>query len=76
MQATIYTTPTCPYCTMTKRYLKQKGVPFAEVDVSADSGAAQALFEKTGQMGVPVTEAGDDFVIGYDPKGLDQLLGL
>ncbi|MGI6201728.1 MAG: glutaredoxin family protein [Christensenellales bacterium] len=76
MQATVYTTPTCPYCTMTKRYLKEKGVSFAEVDVSVDQRAAQTLFEKTGQMGVPVTQAGDDFVVGYDPKGLDRLLGL
>jgi glutaredoxin 3 len=31
---TVYSTPTCGYCAAAKRYLKQHGVPFREVDVS------------------------------------------
>ena len=49
----VFTTPTCAWCTRAKTYLRQRGVPFTEVDVSRDPAAARDLVRRTGQTGVP-----------------------
>jgi glutaredoxin 3 len=73
---TIYTTPTCGFCHMTKDYFRSKDVKFKEVDVSQDVAAAQYMVKRTGQMGVPVIEVDEDYVVGFDKPKLDTLLGL
>jgi len=59
---------------MVKRFLSQRGVPFVEKDVSVDQAAAMDMVRRTGQQGVPVTEIGGQFVIGFDRPRLEQLL--
>lgn len=71
----VYSTPTCPWCHMAKRYLEGKGVAYTEVDVSADYAAAMDMIRRTGQQGVPVIEIDGEFVIGFDKARLDALLG-
>lgn len=72
----VYTTQSCPYCRMTKRYLQEHRVPFREVDVGRDPQAAAMLVRKTGQMGVPVTEVNGRYIIGFDQGKLNQALGI
>lgn len=74
MTAKVYTTPTCPYCTMAKRYLTQKGVKVEEVDVSRDQRAAMEMVQRTGQMGVPVVEMAGQMIVGFDRQRIDALL--
>jgi len=74
MNVKVYSTATCPWCTKVKDYLKSKGVEFENVDVSANREAAMEMVKKTQQMGVPVTEIGGEFVIGYDTAKIDELL--
>lgn len=71
---TVYSTPTCPYCTYAKEYLKEKGVAFEDVDVSQDRTRAMEMVQKSGQMGVPVIDIGGEIVIGFRPDVFDQLL--
>jgi glutaredoxin-like YruB-family protein len=71
---TVYTTPTCPWCTTVKNYLRKNGVRYTEVDVASDQGAAQSMVSKSGQQGVPQTEIDGQMVIGFDQKKLNQLL--
>jgi glutaredoxin len=59
---------------MVKGYLKSKGVPFEDVDVSVDMERAMEMVRKTGQMGVPVTVINGEAVIGYDRESIDELL--
>lgn len=73
-QIIVYSTPTCPYCHHVKDYLKEKGVEFIDKNVAADEVAAQAMMDKTGQMGVPVIEIDGEIVIGFDKAGIDNLL--
>lgn len=77
---TIYSTPTCGYCTMAKDFLQEKGVEFEEIDVSVDQQKAQAMVEKTGQMGVPVIiinkDGQEEILVGFDQVQLTNLLGL
>jgi arsenate reductase-like glutaredoxin family protein len=37
----VFTTPTCTFCRQAKKYLRQRGVPFMDVDVSRDAAAAR-----------------------------------
>jgi len=71
---TVYTTPSCPWCTTVKNYLRQNRIPYTEVDVSRDQRAAEDLVRKSGQQGVPQTEINGTIVVGYDKKQLDDLL--
>lgn len=71
---TVYTTPTCPWCTTVKNYLRKNGVRYTEVDVARDQSAAQSMVSKSGQQGVPQTEIDGQMVIGFDQKKLNELL--
>lgn len=71
---TIYTTPTCSFCHMTKAFLKSKDVDFKEVDLTKDQEAMKHVVEATGQMGVPVTQIDEEYVIGFDQHTLSRLL--
>ena len=73
---TLYTTPTCPWCTTVKNFLRKNGVRYTEVDVASDQSAAQAMVSKSGQQGVPQTEINGEMVIGFDQTKLNRLLEL
>ena len=36
----VYSTPTCPYCTIAMKYFDDKGVKYEEYDVSQDQKKA------------------------------------
>ncbi len=74
MNVTVYSTPTCPYCKLAKKFLTEHDVKFTDIDVSEDGAKAQEMIKKTGQMGVPVVEIGDEIIIGYDEKKLRKAL--
>ncbi|MDF1496554.1 MAG: Uxx-star family glutaredoxin-like (seleno)protein [Patescibacteria group bacterium] len=74
MHITIYTTPTCPYCKLAKDYFKDKGITFSEIDVAADPAAANEMVKKSGQMGVPVIELGDEIVVGWNESAVEEVL--
>ncbi len=77
---TIYTTPTCGYCRATKEFLKEKNVPYTEIDVGSDRDKAKEMIEKSGQMGVPVIVIGtppdEELIVGFDEERLTEVLGL
>ncbi|MCL5048295.1 MAG: glutathione S-transferase N-terminal domain-containing protein [Firmicutes bacterium] len=72
----VFTTPTCPWCNRAKAFLREKQVPYREIDVSKDHRAAADLVRRSGQMGVPVIEIDNQIVIGFDQRKVSQLLGL
>jgi len=79
----IYTTPSCPYCVMAKRLMREKGVTFTEIDVATDFDKRKWLVEATGQRTVPQIfidgkpYGGFTELAALDRKGeLDPLLGL
>jgi glutaredoxin 3 len=71
---TVYTTPTCAYCPMVKKYLTSKGVEFNTVDLEADTEQRKRLFELTGAMTVPITTDGTQYIIGWKPAELATLI--
>jgi len=74
MTVKVYSTPTCVWCTRVKEYLKEKGVAYETVDISADRGAAIELVKTTRQMAVPVIMSGGEFVVGFDTEAIDRLI--
>lgn len=70
----IYSTPTCHFCHMAKDYFKENNIEYTEFDVAADAEKRTEMMEKTGQMGVPVIEIGDEFIIGFNESKIKELL--
>lgn len=73
-KVTVYSTPTCPYCSYAKEYFTNNGIAFTDVDVSRDRASAQEMIQKSGQMGVPVIDIGGKIVVGFQPNVFEQLL--
>lgn len=59
----VYTTPSCPWCRKAKSYFRELGIKFKEVDVSKDPKAAEELVRKTHQMGTPVIQIGNHYIV-------------
>lgn len=74
MAVKVYSTQTCPWCDKAKDYLRDKGVAYDVVDVGADRAAAMEMVKKTRQMGVPVVQIGERYIVGFDVKAIDSAL--
>ncbi len=72
----VFTTPTCSYCTIAKRYLKEKKIRYREVDISRNPNAAMDIQKKTGQTGVPVIIINNRPIVGFDKIKINKMLGL
>ncbi|MFH1120915.1 MAG: glutaredoxin domain-containing protein [Bacteroidota bacterium] len=73
---TVYSTPSCSWCTTLKNYLRQHKIRFTDIDVSADPAMAQELVNRTGQRGVPQTEINGEMVVGFDKARINRLLNI
>lgn len=81
MKITLYTTPTCAYCVMLKRYFDEKQIKYEAIDVAADTNQAQIMQKKSGQLGVPVVVITDDnnkeaVIVGFDKNKIDTILNI
>ncbi|MBI5700843.1 glutaredoxin family protein [Candidatus Saganbacteria bacterium] len=72
----IYSTPSCPYCKILKKYLTENNIAFQDIDVQADPSQAQAMIDKSGQLGVPVVEIDGKIIIGFNKPEIAKILGL
>ena len=70
----VFSTPSCPWCNKVKRYLKENGFRYRDIDVSKDEKAARDVVRKTGQMGVPVILINNRPIIGFNKAEIDRLL--
>lgn len=76
MNVTVYSTPTWPWCTKVKDYLRLNNISFTEHNVSVDANAAMEMIKKSGQRGVPVIDINGNIVVGFDKESIDRILGL
>ena len=72
----IYSTPTCHFCHLAKDFFKEKGIIYTEYDVLADMDKRKEMFDKTGQMGVPVIMIDGQTIVGFDQPQISSLLGI
>lgn len=70
-QITIFTTTTCSYCPMVKKYLAAKGLSYDEVNLDHEPARQQEALALSGAMTVPVTvvtkhDDTREVVVGYN----------
>ncbi|OGZ32466.1 MAG: NrdH-redoxin [Candidatus Portnoybacteria bacterium RIFCSPLOWO2_12_FULL_39_9] len=70
----IYSTPACVYCQTLKKFLDEKGFKYEDINVAENHQAAEEMIQKSGQMGVPVTDIDGEIVIGFDKDKISELL--
>ena len=75
----LFSTVSCPYCIMEKNWLDTQKIDHDVIYVDQDENAARDMIQKTGQMGVPVTEVNyengkTEYVVGFDRYLLQKLL--
>lgn len=74
MAISVYTTPTCSYCTMVKNYFREKGIRFNEYNVARDMRRADEMVRKSGQMGVPVVDINGRVIVGFNKPEIERAL--
>jgi glutaredoxin 3 len=68
---TIFTTNTCAYCVMVKKWLSAKGMGYQEVNLDEHPERQQEAYEMSGQLSVPVTvvtkqDDSKEVIVGYN----------
>ena len=68
---TIYTTNTCAYCVMVKKWLGTKGHTYKEGNLDDHPERQKEAFEASGQRAVPVTivtkkDDSKEVIVGYN----------
>lgn len=63
------------FCDRAKEFLSQRGVVFAEKDITKDSSAVDEL-ERLGAMTTPVIVIDGEAVIGFNRQRLEQILAV
>lgn len=64
MKVKVYSTTTCPYCHALMDWLDSQGVEYEEIDAS----------EMPDIQAVPVTEIGEERIIGFDRPAIKKAL--
>lgn len=70
----IYSSPTCAFCHMAREYFEQKGLGYAEKDITEDRDALTFILEKVGQAVTPIITINDKVIVGFDKPKIDQAL--
>jgi glutaredoxin len=69
----VYTTRTCNYCKLLRRYLGVRGIAYAEYDIETNASARLA-FDASGGRGVPFVVIGAQRIHGFNPVALERAL--
>lgn len=68
---TIFTTNTCAYCVMVKKWMDSKGLSYETVNLDEQPERQKEAYEASGQLAVPVTivtkdDDSQEVVVGYN----------
>ena len=72
----LYTTPTCPYCKMAKKFLDDNGVKYQEFNIAENKAAREEMKNKCNSLAVPTICLDNDVLVGFDESELRKRLGL
>jgi len=59
-----------------KDFLKEKKIPFKDINVENNPEAAQEMANKSGQMGVPVIDIDGTIIVGFNEPEIRKALKL
>jgi glutaredoxin 3 len=69
----IYTASYCSFCRHAKELLRERGIAFEEIDVTADARTREWLVGATGRRTVPQVFVGEKPIGGYEElRSLDR----
>ena len=69
----VYSTLICPYCIRAKALLKERAIPYEEIDVSRDHDKRAWLVQVTGRRTVPQIFLDGDPIGGFEElRSLDR----
>jgi glutaredoxin 3 len=71
----LYTTPTCPYCKISKKFLEDNGVKYQEFNIVEDKVAREEL-KKCGSLAVPTICFDGEALVGFNEGQWKERLGL
>ena len=71
---TIYSATWCAFCHAAKDYLDTLGIAYTDKDIEKDPANAQAVVQKSGQMGIPVLDIDGTIIVGFDRPKIDAAL--
>jgi len=72
VDVTIYSTPDSVEGQQARQFFERKGVPYEELDVSADPQALQRLRELSGQTDRPAIIVDERVFVGFDRSLLES----
>ncbi|MDA3941531.1 MAG: glutaredoxin domain-containing protein [Spirochaetia bacterium] len=74
MAISVYSTPSCSYCTLAKDYFRKNKIAFTDYNVATDMDKANEMVKKSGQMGVPVLDINGRILVGFNPAEIERAL--
>ncbi len=74
MAISVYSTPSCSYCTLAKDYFRKHKIAFTDYNVATDMDKANEMVKKSGQMGVPVLDINGRILVGFNPAEIEKAL--
>ena len=72
---TIYTQPSCGYCSELKDYLKKHNIDYEEKDITKDRSAFEDLVNKYKIRATPLIVRGQSVIVGFNPDEIQKMLG-
>ncbi len=61
---------------MAKEFFKEKNIAYEDFNVAEDHEKRQEMIQKSGQMGVPVIQIGNNLIVGFNKPKIVELLGI
>lgn len=71
-EVTVFSTNTCPWCTVLKNYLDENKIEYKDINVGVDQAGAQMMITKSQQMGVPQMWVDDSVIVGFNKAEIDR----
>lgn len=71
---TLYAVPECPRCEEVRQLLRERNVPFTEIDVRTDPVALHRTMVFSGAPALPAIDVDGRVVVGLDRESVEELL--
>ncbi|PIU21318.1 MAG: NrdH-redoxin [Candidatus Diapherotrites archaeon CG08_land_8_20_14_0_20_34_12] len=72
----IYSTPTCPFCELVKKFLKENNIKYTEINLAKNKEKLKEMITKSGQTGVPVVDIDGKIIQGFNKVEMKKALHL
>jgi glutaredoxin len=72
----LYTTHTCPYCRIAKKFLDDNGVEYQEYNIVEDKAAREEMKNRCKSLAVPTICFDNEVMVGFNEPEIRKKLGL